>query len=407
MQPSTAGHKRRRALAVAIAAVVLFYAGAFWQQRQPLFAGASDFSSLYAAGRMVISGQGSRVYDQDAQRQAQAEFIHNLSYRQGPLPFMRAPFELLLLAPLATLTYAHAIVAWYAINVGLLLVVAFILAGEAEFLKTRLPLLLIVTALFDPVRTALIQGQDSILLLLLLSLVYVNLARRREALAGCLITLAAFKPQFVLPLLLVLLVCRRWKVLGAALGTGLGLAVVSAGLVGWRAVFRYPQALLEFSRMPPSIAGVYPKMMPNVRGFAHSVLADHTSAATLQLAIGIVSALLLILLVRACLRASRPLGAVGFSLLVLVTLLVGYHVYPHDLTLLVLPLWLIPACMAGAAPGSARVGIVISAFAIYFIPLLGLAAPVLFLAMLGLATSLLVGMEAQRGDQTRPAATVS
>jgi Glycosyltransferase family 87 len=407
MQPSTAGHERRRALAVAIAAVVLFYAGAFWQQRQPLFAGASDFSSLYAAGRMVIRGQGSRVYDHEAQRQAQAEFIHNLSYRHGPLPFMRAPFELLLLAPLAALTYAHALVAWYVINIGLLLVVAFVLACEAEFLKTRLALLLIAIAMFDPVRTALIQGQDSFLLLLLFSLVYVNLTRGREALAGCLIALAALKPQFVLPLLLVLLVCRRWKVLGAALGTGLALAAVSAGLVGWRAVFRYPQALLEFSRMPTSIAGVYPKMMPNVRGFAHSVVADHTSAMTLQLTIGVVSALLLILLLRACLRASRPLGTAGFSLLVLVTLLVGYHVYPHDLTLLVLPLYLVSASMTRAAAGSAGTGIMISALAIYFIPLLNLPAPLLFLAMLALAVSLLARMEAQRGEKTRPAEAVS
>jgi hypothetical protein len=397
MEPSTAGHGRNRALAVAIAAVVLFYAVIFWQQRQPLLAGASDFSSLYAAGKLVISGQRLRVYDYGAQKQAQAEFIHSLSYRQGPLPFMRAPFELLVFAPLAELTYAHAVVLWYAVNVGLLFAIGFVLAGIVENSVVGAPWILIGAALFDPVRVALIQGQDSVLLLLLFLLVYVNLSRGRDLRAGCFLALAAFKPHFVLPLLLVLLVCRRWRALGAVGGAGLVLAAISAALVGWGAVLHYPRALLEFSRIPASLGGVYPRMMPNVRGFATTVLAAHASAQTLQLAIAIVSVVLLLLLVRACLLAPRPFSGVGFSLIVGISLLVGYHVYPHDLALLVLPLCLVADRLAGGTSRYPDIVLAGTACAIYVVPLLGLGAPVLFLAVLAFALSLLAVMETQCG----------
>src|ERR1039458_3737425 len=59
---------------ISVIVVLIIYALIFWQQKQMLLAGASDFSSLYAAGAILDSGQGARVYDYDTQRKAQAPF---------------------------------------------------------------------------------------------------------------------------------------------------------------------------------------------------------------------------------------------------------------------------------------------------------------------------------------------
>jgi len=65
---------------------------------------------------------------------------------------------------------------------------------------------------FVPALLCLGEGQDSVLLLLLLTVTYRLLRRDRQVLAGIVLSLATFKPQIVCICALALLISRRSKV---------------------------------------------------------------------------------------------------------------------------------------------------------------------------------------------------
>src|SRR5207244_13270755 len=87
---------------------------------------------------------------------------------------------------------------------------------------------------FLPVNVALMQGQDSILLLVLLAAAFVALHRGRGFAAGTLVGLGLFKLQIVIPIAILFFAWRRWRfsagfALSSTVGMGLWLWAV-----GWQ-----------------------------------------------------------------------------------------------------------------------------------------------------------------------------
>jgi hypothetical protein len=388
MHMSTA--RPRRALLFAIVLVLLLDVAVFRRQKQLVLAGASDFSSFYAAARLLIAGRGAQVYDYAAQKEAQEQFISNLNFRHGPLPYVHPPFELLLFAALAYLRYPAAVIAWYAVNIVVFVRAMLLFAGRIRVLGTWVPWVLIAAAFFPPVLVALIQGQDSIVLLLLLGLVYLWLTTGHELRAGGLLALATFKPQFVLPLVLAFMMAKRWRLLAAFVAGCLALAGVSIALVGWHTTVAYPRTLLEYSRLPPNWVGAYPGKMPDVRGFLYTLLHARVAEPALRTLTVASSALLLIPVLWVGKLEGTRLSELGFSLCIVIALLAGFHVNDHDLTLLLLPLCLTanylatPATSGGRSP-SARPSMMVAMAAIYIAELIGVAAPIIFLVVLAYA----------------------
>jgi hypothetical protein len=114
-----------------------------------------------------------------------------------------------------------------------------------------------------------LQGQDSVLLLLLCTLGFDALKRETNFLAGCWFAVGAFKFQWILPIIVLIVV---WKVKRVAAGfamVSLILAFVSIGLVGWQNMLHYPAYVLRVVNTP-SFGGVGSEIMPNLRGLAVS-----------------------------------------------------------------------------------------------------------------------------------------
>ena len=84
---------------------------------------------------------------------------------------------------------------------------------------------------FFPISYALMQGQDSIMLLALYCLAYVALRRGRDLQAGIWLGLGLFKFHLVLPFVLILFLRRRWR---AVLGVGISGAFDFAAFLGTR-----------------------------------------------------------------------------------------------------------------------------------------------------------------------------
>lgn len=334
-----------------LAAILLAVAGysLIWGCFKPLVFGGvkADFSCFYRAGRMVLAGDGAQVYNLNAERYYDARlntaFVDAAGHRFS-LPFVFAPFVLLLFAPLSRLPYSQAELVWYWFNVALLLALPFVLRRRLSWGTRGLTLALVAPVFFVPVTLALMQGQPALLLLFLVAVGFADLGAGHDGRAGAVLALASFKPQLVLPLLLALLVMRKWKALAGFAATGLTLVGISTALVGWRATLHYPQAVLEFGRLSGSLGGEHPENMPNLRGVLSLLASRLPPAACDRIALAISAALLAAMMFQ--LRRCRSFTRASYSLLLAVTLLVSYHAYLHDFSLLLLPCFLLADYLA-------------------------------------------------------------
>lgn len=222
----------------------------------------TDFPEFYAAAKMVGQGAGRQLYD----RAAQDRFEIRYAGRMGTY-FNHPPFEALVYVPLTVWPLRGAYLVWCLLNAGFLAVVARLLAPQV-FPQRDWRVLLVLFFLFVPVLLNFLQGQDSLLLLLLLSLGFAALEREKAFTAGCLLACGLFKFHLVVPLVVVLLarpIARREKRLATGfLGTGALWIAISAAVSGWGFLAAYPRFLLRLGSLP--LAGIHPEEMANLRG---------------------------------------------------------------------------------------------------------------------------------------------
>ena len=174
-------------------------------------------------------------------------------------------------------------------------------------------------------------GQDSILSTALLLAVFVSLKQKRDGLAGLFLALGLYKPQLVLPLAGCLLMAKRWHSLLVFTATGIVLFVISIWMVGWEGMFDF-LSILRSMRNYSYI--IYPANMPNIRGLLYDLLY-HREMESLLFTLAVVisgSAYLLCLYFwRGGFDALDPIFDLKFSLTLLTTVLISYHLYSHDL----------------------------------------------------------------------------
>lgn len=393
----------QRILAAVILIAIAGYLVLWLCVRPSVFARSrSDFGTFYRAGTMVLSGDGSRVYDLSAEQQYDAALGTRSVDAQGnsvSLPFVFAPFALAIYAPLAALPYDQAEVVWYAINAGMLLALPLLLKKRLGMRLPSCAIALIVPLLFLPAILALLQGQPSILILLLFARGYADLGDGKETRAGCWLALASVKPQLLLPMLLALLVWRKRQALWSFFATCGALTLLSAFLVGWRATLSYPRALTQYAGMQNRLGAEHPASMPNLRGFLYVLLHAHMPPSMLQ-TITVAISLLLLAATMLLLNRYRQVSAVSFAVLVVVTLMTSYHSYLHDDSLLLLPLLLLGNTLLQR--GRFRAATALTIAAIFLLPLaptsLTATAWQMFLAIGALAA--LLAFQMWNGDGT-------
>jgi len=180
--------------------MIVVYAVLFWVVRQQIVSGSSDFRIFYTAGLMLRGGESHALYSDELQTKVEREFALPAVERGGALPYNHPPFEALLYVPLTHLSYVPAYGLWFLINIVLLALSIFCLRPFLLALATDFRALLILAPLaFFPIAYALLQGQDSILLLALYVLAYAALRRGKDLQAGVLLGMGLFKFHLVLP----------------------------------------------------------------------------------------------------------------------------------------------------------------------------------------------------------------
>jgi hypothetical protein len=289
---------------------------------------AADFGAFYNAALLARTAP-EKIFDTEAQAAIQRETIG----RGIPLLFYHPPYELLPIIPLTSLSYANALLIWSAVQAGLLVLLPWLLRPLLTFPLSDLHLA-IATFSFAPLWIALSQGQDTILLLLLITLAWRDLRSGRDVRAGFWLALGLFKFQIALPLAgMVIVGARRRAALGFVAGTAL-VVVLSAAVAGWDQLLRYPSLLISLVR-EHAYGTVQPEVMLNLRGLVAVLTGSRLSAGAGFVVVAVLSAAV----AAAVLWRQRGESVTGrFAAFVAVAALVSYHLNPHDVAVLLVPI---------------------------------------------------------------------
>jgi hypothetical protein len=294
--------------------------------------GYQNFTSFYAAGRMIRNGQSASLYDLPAQYQVQRQFAPKVDIRQGALAYNHPPFVALLFVPFTFLGYLPAYLVWTALNLVMVAATVGVLRKQFAEIGILSPAFLGVAAAgFSPVASAIIQGEDSILLLLLFTLALAALENGRDAAAGAVLGAGLLRFHLVLPLVLVLAV-RRWRLLLGFAPVAALLTGVSVAMIGWQGIIRYVWFLLRLERSGAGGA-VAATDMPNLRGVI-AALPGVNAGSTFTMLLTLAGSVALVLVTLWLVKTGDHSLRFAFALATVTAILVSYHTLTYDLSLL-------------------------------------------------------------------------
>lgn len=180
----------------------------------------TDFSNVYAAGRLVWQDRAADAYDPALQHEAEkAAFGRDVPFFGWHYP----PFFLAIAFLVAALSYAWGLSIWLAASFAAYL-------ATIKAILPRRETWLVATA-FPAVFINIGHGQNGFLTTALLGGA-LHLLTRRPWLAGVLVGLLAYKPQFGALIPIALVAGGHWRTVGAATLTVAGLIALSYFALG-------------------------------------------------------------------------------------------------------------------------------------------------------------------------------
>jgi hypothetical protein len=181
----------------------------------------SDFVDVWAAGRLALDGNAPAAWDWAIHRDAEVAALgHDFPGNYG---WHYPPTFLFAAAALATLPYLAALLGWLALTLPLYLAAVRAIMGE------RLGIL--VACAFPAVMWNMLVGQNGFLTAALLGFMLVCLDAR-PIVAGVLLGLLTYKPQFGILFPIVLAANGQWLVFAVAGATTVLLVAASAAVFG-------------------------------------------------------------------------------------------------------------------------------------------------------------------------------
>jgi len=181
----------------------------------------TDFSNVYAAGRLTWQGRPAEAYDPPLQHAAEKAVFGG---REVPFyGWHYPPFFFAVAFLVAAVPYGWGLSIWLATSL-----MAYLATMRAILPR---PETLLIAAAFPAVFVNIGHGQNGFLTTALLGGA-LHLLDRRPWLAGVLIGLLTYKPQFGVLIPIALLAGGRWRTIGAAVTTSAGLLALSFVALG-------------------------------------------------------------------------------------------------------------------------------------------------------------------------------
>jgi hypothetical protein len=378
----------RRLAAFTIFALILIEIATVASHWGDVKARRPDFASLYSSAQLMREGKSTQAAQPTSETTNSGE-NQQIGMRPDTL---HPPFETALFVPLSFFSYTTAYVIWLGCNLVMVWAVPILLWAELGILQREFHFIAIVYGSMYPVLVCLVQGQDAILLLLLLTVCYRALMARREPLAGVLLALALFKFQIVIPIALLFMAAKKWKVIAGFAGTASVLAIASVALIGVRNAINYATFVFHLGLLSPNAASDDPSLMPNLRGLLINVFGRILSPAAIIVAVIVISMFVLALAAKTSFEQKDEAWSLRYALFVLVGCVISYHFFPHNASVLLLPILLSAnRVLSEAVPVQWRWTFAAAVLAIYLGPNLlplGVAMPLLGCAAIVLMTLL-------------------
>ncbi len=312
--------------------------------------GAADFAPLFGTALAVARGE-KLSYDPTLIHGVDVGLDEShwrpMEHPESQQDRLHPPFEVLLFLPLTLLPYSTAYLVWTLCNLVFLWLVTILLWRFLPYLQPEFEVAAALYALSMPVVVCLMQGQDSILLLLLLTLSFVSLADGKDLRAGVFLALGLFKFHLVLPILAILFIERNWSAVRGFLYGFTGLLTLTCAVVGVRNTLAYVPFVLQVGNHISANGSTRTFMMPNIRGLVALINGPYVHIQFQALLV------ILLSLVAFCITAIWALKfrdepiAIRFSCIVVTASLISYHYYIYNATILALPILLVANEMGG------------------------------------------------------------
>jgi len=364
---------------------------------------AGDFLQEWLGGYMVRCGDYSRFYDPLYAQALQhdAQLVGFEFPQQQYLPIVYPPFYYLLLSPLSLVPVWLAAWIWAGLMVGCLAMALTMLWGHAagrlgtnspnarasvakspdtspssrQRLIAALPWAIPAALLYQPLVESLTSNQKGTLCLLLLTTTFVLLNRGRPLAAGMVFGLLAFKPQLALVIAVAMLMKRQWRFVcgGAMMGAALAAGSLLLGGDVCRQYFDFATGTADYL----STTGYALHKSHCLYGFFALLAGGPGPAAriaALLAAAGVVY--LLARLLRGPLVPGTSRLSIQFAGLVVATVLLSPHLFTYDLTILLLPVFLLAIDVADRAeiPATSRRWLLASLVTLFVLP--GVSVPI-------------------------------
>jgi hypothetical protein len=204
--------------AIAVAGWIAVSDGLIDRNGKPV---GTDFSNVYAAGTLTLKGRPAEAYQPALQHAAEKAVFGG---REVPFyGWHYPPFFFAIAAIVAAVPYAWGLSIWLTTSFA-----AYLAAMRAILPRTET---LLIAAAFPAVFVNIGHGQNGFLTAALLG-GGLHLLDRRPWLAGVLIGLLAYKPQFGVLIPVAMLAGGKWSSIAAAVATVAALVAVSLVTLG-------------------------------------------------------------------------------------------------------------------------------------------------------------------------------
>jgi hypothetical protein len=288
----------------------------------------ADFPYFYTIGSLARTHQVDSLYDFAALHRAQVSLVPE-SESVLYLPAY-PPQAALIFAPFSIFPYGSALIVWISITIALFAVIVHSAwRPVAEYLDDPV-FVVAAAATFPPFWSLIAHGQSTIVILLGFWAGWLALERKRPFLAGLAFGLLLLKPQFAIPLVVVVLACGEWAMFFGAL-TSIAILASGVGLVlGWPVLKAY--------------AAVIPVMLRNAELLQPRAYQMHSLTSLTDLMPswigwplwGLLAAAVLVYTVRVW-KSDVPIR-VRLGVVVFASVLLNPHLTIYDATVLALPL---------------------------------------------------------------------
>jgi hypothetical protein len=244
-----------------------------------------DFPSYYGAGTIVAEGGGDRLYDPEMQADVQADLFEDdggYLYFAYP-PYYAYPYAALSLLPFRLAFLIHALLSmlalWLAVRLAAPLLPKLLATRDLQVAATA------VLLVSYPMFRSVLGGQNTAFTVLLFVAVWRFAGDENDLAAGLALAALLYKPQFGLPLLVMVIVARRWHIVKWWAVGAAGLYLAGAAMLGWAWVQDWLEQVSSFNDLNIEVNGF---LMVSAAGWFQNLLETPWSLILAGVTIAIV-----------------------------------------------------------------------------------------------------------------------